>query len=302
MLTPELPECARDIPAMTTEQERLAYYRLTREAVERGGEIIELGAWLGASTACIAAAVRDGGGSFVHVYDRFVSKAAHIAKQQKWYGDRKQVEPIQGPTVETFQANMGPLNDFIVTHHGEIKDMHWLDEPIALLISDAPKRVPEISHVLMEFAGALNTGSIMAWQDFGHFASYDIPACLYRLGGYVEFVEFVYPGTTAVFRIVKPWKADKVTRSALRIQNWTADEIETVWAGWVEKLPRPARPRFACGAVMFLSDIGHGNRAIEILRGLIANHAEEIVPKWQYFRANRPDFVERYHRLFSEIP
>jgi hypothetical protein len=40
----------------------------------------------------------------------------------------------------------------------------------------------------------------MAWQDFCHFPSYEIPACLYRLRDHLEFVEAVVPGTTLVFR------------------------------------------------------------------------------------------------------
>lgn len=301
-MKPDLPECAANIPAMTTEEERQAYYRLTREAVERGGEIVELGAWLGASTAYIAAAIRDGGGSFVNVFDRFISKPAHIAKQQSWYGGQTKIDPVEGPTVETFRSNLGSLNDFVLLRQGEIRRMKWSGERIALLVSDAPKRVPEISYVLTEFAGALDAGSVMAWQDFAYFASYDIPACLSRLGDHIEFVEVVYPGTTGIFRVVRPWAPEQVTKSALRIHNWSADEVEARWAQLAMRLPEEARPRFSCGAIMFLYDIGAGKRAVKRLREVLAGNAPDVVPKWQYFRKQRPDFIERYHGLFAEIP
>jgi predicted O-methyltransferase YrrM len=48
------------IPAMTTDAERECYYRLAKEAAGKGA-IVELGAWMGASTAYIAAGIRDSG-------------------------------------------------------------------------------------------------------------------------------------------------------------------------------------------------------------------------------------------------
>src|SRR5690606_34032410 len=61
------------IPAMTTDAERHRYYELAKAAAGKGA-IIELGAWLGASTAYIAAGIRDSGvPAKVHVYDKFQS-------------------------------------------------------------------------------------------------------------------------------------------------------------------------------------------------------------------------------------
>ena len=42
------------IPAMTTEEERMLYYRLAKEGAPLGA-VVEMGAWLGASSAFIAA-------------------------------------------------------------------------------------------------------------------------------------------------------------------------------------------------------------------------------------------------------
>ena len=61
------------IPAMTTDAERECYYRLAKDAAGKGA-VVELGAWMGASTAYIAAGIRDSGVPVkVHVYDKFQS-------------------------------------------------------------------------------------------------------------------------------------------------------------------------------------------------------------------------------------
>ena len=59
----------------------------------------------------------------------------------------------------------------------------------------------------------------MAWQDFCHFPSYPIPACLYRLRQHIEFVEAVTPGSTLVFRVTSQWDADEVSPAALALKT-----------------------------------------------------------------------------------
>src|SRR5687767_3336658 len=84
------------IAAMTTDAERECYYRLTKEAAPKGA-IVELGAWLGASTAYIAAGMRDSTGGKVHVYDQFVSKPGHIGKVKAFYAKENIDKAPVGP-------------------------------------------------------------------------------------------------------------------------------------------------------------------------------------------------------------
>jgi hypothetical protein len=78
---PDLPESARAIPAMTTEAERQCYYRWALNQAAHGA-VVELGAWLGAATAYIAAGVRDAGADTrAQVYDRFIWKPSSHDKK-----------------------------------------------------------------------------------------------------------------------------------------------------------------------------------------------------------------------------
>ncbi len=286
---------------MTTDAERECYYRLAHEAAGKG-EIIELGAWLGASTAYIAAAIRDAGvEKKAHVYDKFQTRVGHVRKAEAFYKRNGGTIPT-GPSFEQFQANLGPLIEYVEAHPGQIEEMKWARGPVALLVSDAPKRVPAISPVLTALRKALRPGAIMAWQDFCHFPSYEIPACLYRLRHHLEFVEAVVPGTTLVFRVKSQWSASEVSSRALALERWTANEVFDAWGYWLDGfVPAEKRDLFRCGAAMFLCDIGKPKTGAIALEGAIVERPDDVLKKWAYLRQHRPDFVARYAPLFERM-
>ena len=137
----------------------------------------------------------------------------------------------------------------------------------------------------------------MAWQDFCHFPSYEIPACLYRLRDHFEFVEAVVPGTTMVFRVTSRWEANEVSPAVLALDNWTPEEISEAWAYWAQVVPDEKAGLFQCGAAMFLCDIGHRAEAIATLEAVEKTPA--VAKKWAYLLEARPDFVVRYRPLFE---
>lgn len=292
-IAPDLPDSARAIPAMTTEAERLSYYKWTLDRAPHGA-VVELGAWLGASSAFIAAGMRDAGvATKAQVYDRFVWKPSSH--------DKKAGGAIGVSQLQAFRNYLGPLLSYVDVHSGEVTKLVWRGGEVALLICDAPKRVPEIASVLGTFATSLKPGAIMAWQDFGYFPSYDIPAAMMRLEAHVDFVEAIYPGTTAVFRVTTPWTGQAVSAAALALNRWTPDEVEARWDQWSDRLPEPMRPRFACGAAMFLCDLGAVDRAKRRLSAIVEQHPDEVLPKWRYLIAERASLMTRYRPLVEVV-
>jgi hypothetical protein len=285
---------------MTTDAERECYYRLAKQGADKG-EVIEFGAWLGASTAYLAAAMRDAGsGQKVHTFDKFLSKQGHIYKVKEHYEKRGMdlsKAPI-GDAFDAFKSYLGPLMEYVEPHRGEIEAARWGDEPIALIVNDAPKRVPAISAMLTNFRHGIRPGTVMAWQDFCHFPSYEIPASLYRLRGHFEFLEAAYPGSTLVFRVVHPWGAAEVTRAELG-DGWGPNEVAAAWEYWRGFVHPLKLPVFYCGRAMFLCDLGHKAEAIETLAAILAGGDRAAVKKWIYLRERRPDFVVRYAPLFE---
>lgn len=296
----QTPVGLNHIPAMTTDAERECYYRL---AFDADGEVIEFGAWLGASTAYLAAAMRDAGTSRkVHTFDKFLSKQGHIHKVQEHYQKRGMdlsSAPI-GDAFAAFKNYLGPLIEYVEPHKGEISDARWNGGPIGLIVNDAPKRVPVIAKMLANFRSGIVPGTVMAWQDFCHFPSYEIPATLYRLREHFEFVEAVYPGSTLVFRVKSLWSAKEASLEALALSTWTPEEIASAWDYWLDGKVRPEkREVFRCGAAMFLCDIGKPDEAVDLFRRIWAGQDKAVVNKWAYLRKRRPDFVTRYAPLFE---
>lgn len=287
---------------MTTDAERECYYRLAKDAAGKGA-IVELGAWMGASTAYIAAGIRDSGvKAKAQVYDKFQSKPGHIRKVKEFYSKRGIDRAPIGPCLASFRDNLGTLMDYVEPHQGLIEKLKWNGEPISLLVTDAPKRVPQISAVLTEFRKALQPGSIMAWQDFCHFPSYEIPACLYRIKDHIEFVEAVVPGTTLVFRVKSQWSKEEVSLDALALSKWTAADIHYAWEFWQDNfVPAEKEALFRCGAAMFMCDIGDHESAVACLSHVYQDDAPAIVKKWRYLREARPDFLTRYQPLFAYL-
>lgn len=291
------------IPAMTTEAERELFYSLVRHHAHEGA-VIELGAWLGASTAWIAAGIRDAGVDHkAQVYDRFQSKRGHAEKVKAFYAEHGGDGAMpEGDCLAQFRSNLGPLIEYVEPHKAEIANIQWGDEKIAVLITDAPKRVPEISAVLTALRGGLQPGSIMAWQDLCHFPSYDIPACLYRLSLYFDFKAAAVPGTTLAFEVTEQWDADAVSVPTLALQRWSVNEVRDAWDWWLENdVPAEKASLFRCGAAMFLCDLGYHGEAVDALAAVYRDDPDAILPKWQYLHRVRPAFRDRYAPLFAYL-
>jgi hypothetical protein len=291
------------IPAMTTDAERECYYRLASDAAGKGA-IIEFGAWLGASTAYMAAAIRDSGAvQKVHTFDKFLSKKGHIYKVQEHY-EKRGIDLSQAPVgdaFEAFKAYLGPLFEYVEPHKGEIEQAKWSGEPIALIVNDAPKRIPAISAMLTNFRSGIQPGTVMAWQDFCHFPSYEIPASLYRLRDHFEFREAVYPGSTLVFAVKSVWDRQEVAMARLDIGTWTPAEIAEAWDYWLDRVDERKADIFRCGRAMFLCDLGEPELAVEALAEIIQRRDKAVVKKWAYLRERRADFVVRYAPLFKYL-
>ena len=291
----DVPQDMPTIPAMSGEAERRYYYWLARRFSGKGA-IVEIGPWLGASTAYIAAGIRDSGvAAKVDVFDRFLWRVG-AGWESKEVGARSSGESF----LEEFRANLGALMDFVDVHQGGIDDILWERGSVELLFLDAPKRTPEISRVLTTFGPSMIPGqSVMVWQDFGHFPSYAIPASLSRLWDLIEPVHVVVPGSTVGLRVKKQWSNTQVSEEALDLQRWTPEEIDGAWEQWMSILPENKRPLFLCGSVMFLHDIGEMQLAQERLQALLDTDDNIIKRKWEHLA--KSSLLKRYPLLFEQF-
>jgi hypothetical protein len=289
---PELHPGAEEIPAMTTPAERRAYYQLAKDQAPLGA-VIELGTWLGAATIYIAAGVRDAGvAGPMHSYDRFRWLSIH---------EYKAGHPLNCDMMTQVQRNLGPLVELVKLHKGEIKAAKWTCKPIGLLVADGPKRCDEVARTLAIFGPSLVVGSCTAWQDFAYFPAYDLPVCfeLLERAGCLSFVRGVFPGTTGIFRVERAIRREDVRR--LELAQIDTAQILPTWQKWRDRLPDEMRPRFMCGAAMFLHDRGAQPQAVALFKSLLAEHREDIAAKWQYLKEKRPVMAAKYRDFVKAV-
>lgn len=156
---------ARTVPTMITPEEQQLYYWLTHKGVCDQGAIVDLGCFLGGSTASLAAGAADrGSAGIIHAFDMFT--AGERQKRKHLYS--RGVEPFDGNDVfDRVVDYLAPWQDRIRLHRGDILLNGWDGSPIELLIFDAGKR-PESADAMAEiFFPALIPGqSILVQQDY----------------------------------------------------------------------------------------------------------------------------------------
>lgn len=284
----QLHEGALEVPAMTSLDERYAYYDIARVAAQKG-EIVELGTWLGAATIFIAAGVRDSTcDRKVYAYDHFKWRNAHKSKSTNFPPEKEKM-------IDAFKRNLGPLIDYVKPYPGEILEQAWPGKPIGAIFMDAPKTHRELMTVLRRFGVHVVEDGYISIQDFAFFPSYELVATMDWLENkdLVSFFQAV-PWTTVIFKVRKP-----LTKKALtfKIDAWPTDRIEEAWARWSPRIPDP---RFPIGACFFLYDRGEKERAVELFRPLA--DIPKVKSKLEYFREVRPTMVQRYKGIFDVLP
>jgi hypothetical protein len=270
----------------------VAYYELAKAQAALGA-VVELGTWLGAATVFMAAGVRDADTRRpMHSYDRFKWKPIH---------EYKAGHPLRCSMIEQVKRNLGPLAALVQLHKIEITDAKWLGGPIGLLVADGPKHAGDVVRTLGIFGPELVVGSCTAWQDFAYFPAYELPVCFERLeqAGVVSFVRGVFPGTTAVLRIEK--HISRKLAHSIKVSDIKTTEILPIWEKWSARLPEEMRPRFMCGAALFLHDRGEQAQAAALFKALLAEYTEDIASKWEYFKNKKPEMLRRYPAIAAEL-
>lgn len=225
------------VPTMLHRQEQKLYYWLTRNEIGGPGSIVDLGSFVGGSTARMAQGAADAGSAAaVHAYDRFTVDPR--TKQSQLYA--KGVAPFEGNEMRPLaEALLRPWADRITLHQGDILQQGWNpgDGPIAVLALDACKTPELTDHIARTFYPHLVAGrSVIMHQDFLQWDQPWLPAHMLRLGRCFQPLAFVR-NTTMVFRCVEVPLADDL--AGARVLDITdaqmieaIDETRRHFKGW----------------------------------------------------------------------
>ncbi|MDJ0824589.1 MAG: hypothetical protein QNJ16_03710 [Rhodobacter sp.] len=187
---------ANRVPTMLSRPERKLYHWLTADWMRGLGEVVELGTYVGGSTAYLAAGhAAAGHPGMIHAYDKFTSSEGLKARLLYANG----VPEFDGPDIlPTAGRLLAPWADRLALHKGNIEELGWSGGPIELLIVDAFKKVALIDRMTADFYPALIPGqSLLVHQDFLHWTQPWLVSQMLRLGAAVEPVTMAEPDTMA---------------------------------------------------------------------------------------------------------
>lgn len=196
------------VPTMLSWTERQLYFWLTARGMAGVGDVVDLGCYVGGSTALLAAGHASAGRrSYVHAYDKFETSEA--LKRRLLYPSG--VPQFGGSDILPLaRALLGPWSDRIVFHPGRIEDLGWGGNPIDLLVVDAFKGTTATDRMTADFFPSLLPGySIVVHQDFLRWSQPWLVSQMLRFGDAFRPVAVV-PNDTAVFLCEKPIDAPRL--------------------------------------------------------------------------------------------
>ncbi|WP_095589405.1 hypothetical protein [Actibacterium ureilyticum] len=180
-LTPRAIQTARAVPTMLQDEEQKLYFWLTALWARDAGAVVDLGCFVGGSTALLAAGAAAAGlRTPIHAYDRFTAEDTVKAKTLYPAG----IAPFDGnDTLPLAQGLLAPWADRITLHPGDIEDQSPPDDPVEILVVDAAKTAGTADAIAQAFFPALLPGrSLVVQQDFLHWRLPWLPVQMALLG------------------------------------------------------------------------------------------------------------------------
>ena len=173
-------------------EERKLLYHLTRNIYTGEGAVVELGAFCGASTCCLAAGLRDNpraGGHCVDSYDSFIASEPYLIDFiRKQFGEALEL----GQSFSAiFRRATAQFADLIEVHMGDLLEHTWPSAvPIEILFVDVAKTLALSGKVLTEFFTHLTPRqSIVIHQDFYHPTAFYLPVVMDFLSDNFTIIE-----------------------------------------------------------------------------------------------------------------
>ena len=184
-------------------EERKLLFHLARDVYGGEGALVDLGAFCGASTSCLAAGLSENPRAakrHVHSFDSFIASETYLVDfVRNQFGEQL----VLGQSFESiFRRVAAEYADRIEVHAGDLLEQTWpVGEPIELLFVDIAKTLALSGKVLTEFFPRLIPGkSLVVHQDFYHPTAFYLPVVMDFLSEHFTIVE-TGRDSSVVFRL-----------------------------------------------------------------------------------------------------
>ncbi len=252
----------RTVRSMLTAAEREHLFHAARDRFTGQGAILDLGTWLGGSTAALAAGLKENRNTRVkdqkvHAFDLFELNS--YLKQTYPYPELDGI-PAGGSFLPVFERNLAPWAQQVQTHPGDFtRNEHPLG-PVELVHVDIMKNWALTNAVLRKFFRDLIPGvSMVLHQDFVHFNTVWIHLVMYRLREHFEATTHVTGSTTVEFKLRSAIHPDLLDHE-LGFADFDAAERKAAFA-WSRSLIMDEFLRFNIDAAEAMTPLHMGDRA-----------------------------------------
>ena len=230
------------VPTMLTRRE-LDYLHWIANRSDTSGRIIELGCFLGGSTAALIAGLKSAGKAKkpLLVYDSFTApddQAFHSAPELKDFGlepntsFREMYERLHTSRMQLIEIREGMIQPELPSNAAEL--LYPEQEPISLLFIDIAKQWGVHCSILQTFFKHLLPNAIVVQQDFGDFRVPWLPIHMWQLRSSFEPLHRI--GSSSMFSFRTATQSPELTRlgtNARDVPTGIWSEIESYWASYL---------------------------------------------------------------------
>jgi hypothetical protein len=184
------------LPRMLSADEQRYLTWLTETKYEGWGAVVDLGCWLGSSSACLAEGMRRSGKpGKVQSFDLFVWDASYMARDAKL--DLRDGDDF----MPEFLRLTHPWADRISAKKQDLFDFHWNGGPVEILFVDAAKTWGLTNAIFQSFGPSIVPGKTrVVFQDFRYPQTMWLPLLTGTRPDLWEEIENTADGYTSTWR------------------------------------------------------------------------------------------------------
>ena len=251
-------------PGMITAAERSFYSRCAASMAAETGCIVDLGCWMGATTAALAeglsSAATPNDQNLIHAYDLFV--------WHPWMDDFGGLVFGVYEEGESFlpeaRRRLSAYRNLIRLYKADLTETAWGRGPIKILLVDAMKSAKLAQAIARNFFPSLTANAALIQQDYKHYYTPWIHVLHYRLRTYCTFTCSVPQSGTVSFRVNKPIPCRDI-EEAVRFGVLTDDELEAAIGYSLSLIGEDAKENVAAAHVMHYLHVDQPEKAGRVL-------------------------------------
>jgi len=233
-----------EIPTMISHEEKQYLYWLGQSVWGGVGAVVEIGPWLGGSTACLAAGMQvsgHNGRQQLHTCDNFIWRDFMAVRTLLPIQAGASFYPFFLENIQDYEMIVKPyvqaLPDEIIEGDGEARNKRFTEDEqipifegisqefVEILFIDGAKSWRGMKHLLKVLCNKFIPGkTLLVCQDYKYWGAYWVPIMMSRIRKHVKPVHSTFNGSTVTFQLVSKIPNELIEGLEDHVMDMQADE------------------------------------------------------------------------------